>query len=160
MFGSATPLGKATEAVFPSVPVAVLATCAVKLKVAVPPTARLTVALIFPLPPGTAQLEPAEAVQVQVALLNAAGKLSVMVAPVTAMGPLLVTTMVYVVGWPGVTCAALLVLVMIRSVEDNASVSVAALFAPFVSTTPDGGAMLAEFDSEPVALAATIAVSM
>lgn len=92
--GSATPLGKATDAVLVNVPVAVLAVCAVKLNVAVPLTSKLTVVLMFPLPPGTAQLEPADAVQVQVALLKVAGKTSVTVAPVTAIGPLLVTTIV------------------------------------------------------------------
>lgn len=92
--GSATPEGVATVAVFVSVPVAVLAVCAVKLNVAVPFTAKLTVVLMLPVPLGTAQLEPAEAVQVHVAPLNVAGKLSVTVAPVTAIGPLFVTTIV------------------------------------------------------------------
>lgn len=55
---------------------------------------------------------------------------------------------------------ALLVLVIARSVEDNASVSVAVLFAGLVSTLPAGGAMLAVFVNEPVALAATIAVNV
>lgn len=55
---------------------------------------------------------------------------------------------------------ALLVLVIARSVEDNASVSVAELFVLFVSTAPAGGAMLAEFESDPTALAATVAVSV
>lgn len=49
---------------------------------------------------------------------------------------------------------------MARSVEDSASVSVAVLFAEFVSTVPAGAAMLAVFDSEPVALAATVAVNV
>lgn len=92
--GSAIPVGVATVAVFVSVPVAVLAVCAVKLKVAVPFTAKLTVVLMFPVPPGIAQLEPTDAVQVHVAPLSVAGKLSVTVAPVTAIGPLLVTTIV------------------------------------------------------------------
>lgn len=115
---------------------------------------------MFPLPLGRAQLEPAEAVQVQVALFNVAGKTSVTVAPVTAIGPLLVTTIVYVVARPGVTFAALLVLVIVRSVEDSVSVSVAELFAAFVSTDPGGTAILAEFVREPVAVAATVAVKV
>ena len=93
-FGSATPLGRATDAVLVNVPVAELEVCAVKLKVAVPFTARLTVALMLPLPLGAPQLEPADAVQVQVAPLSVPGKTSVTVAPVTAIGPLFVTTMV------------------------------------------------------------------
>lgn len=63
-----------------------------------PFTARLTVALMLPVPVGAPQLEPAEAVQVHVALLRVAGRLSVTVAPVTAIGPLFVTTMLKVVG--------------------------------------------------------------
>ena len=92
--GSAMPLGCATVAVFVSVPVAVLAACAVNVKVAVPFTARFTVVLRFPVPLVAVQLEPADAAQVHVAPLNVAGKLSVTVAPVTAIGPLLVTTIV------------------------------------------------------------------
>ena len=159
-FGSAIPLGVATVAVLVSVPVAVLDVCAVRLNVAVPFTARLTVALMLPAPLGEPQLEPAEAVQVHVALLKLAGSTSVTVAPVTAIGPLLVTTILNVVGWPGVTFVALLVLVMTRSVDCSASVSVAALLAPLVSTTPEGGAMLAELDKDPVAFAATVAVKV
>lgn len=101
--GSATPFGNATVAVFVRIPVAVLAVNAVRLKVAVPLTVKLTVVLMLPFPAGVPQLEPAEAVQVHVALLSEAGNISVTVAPVTAIGPLLVTTMVKVVGCPGVT---------------------------------------------------------
>lgn len=57
-----------------------------------PLTARFTAVLMLPVPVGAPQLEPAEAVQVHVALLNVAGSMSVTVAPVTAIGPLLVTT--------------------------------------------------------------------
>lgn len=63
-----------------------------------PFTARLTVALMLPVPVGAPQLEPTEVVQVHVALLRVAGRLSVTVAPVTAIGPLFVTTMLKVVG--------------------------------------------------------------
>ena len=91
---SVVPAGGATVAVFASVPVAVLETVAVRLNVAVPLTSRFTVALIFPVPFGAPQLEPADAVQVQVALLNVFGKVSVTVAPVTALGPALLTTIV------------------------------------------------------------------
>ena len=47
-FTSVTPAGAATEAVFASVPVALGSTVAVTVKVAVPPTARLTVVAMFP----------------------------------------------------------------------------------------------------------------
>lgn len=91
-FGSVAPVGGATDAMFVSVPVTVLEIVAVRLNVAVPPTARLTVVLMFPLPFGALQLDPDEAAQVQVALLNDAGRLSVTVAPVIALGPELETT--------------------------------------------------------------------
>lgn len=94
LFGSVMPLGVATEAMLVSVPVAVLAMVAVTVNVAVPFTARLTVALMLPLPLGVPQLEPAAAVQVQVAFVSVFGKLSVTVALVTATGPLLLTTIV------------------------------------------------------------------
>jgi hypothetical protein len=68
-------------------------TVAVAVKVAVPPDSRLTLALRFPLP-DAGQLDPADAAQVQVTPLTCAGKLSVTVAPVTALGPPLLTTIV------------------------------------------------------------------
>ena len=84
-----------------SVPVAFGATVAVSVKVAVPFTARSTVALMLPVPLGEPQLEPLEAVQVHVALVNVTGRLSATAAPTTALGPLLLATMVYVVCVPG-----------------------------------------------------------
>ena len=65
----------------------------VAVKVAVPPTSRSTAALGFPLPLA-GQLEPAEAVQVQLTPVISAGKTSVTVAPVTPLGPAFVTTIV------------------------------------------------------------------
>jgi hypothetical protein len=72
---------------------AVAATVAVALKVAVPPTARCTGALMFPVPVA-GQIEPALAVHVHVTPVSVAGKGSLTVAPVTTEGPLLVATMV------------------------------------------------------------------
>ena len=92
--GSFAPLGGATVAIFVSVPVALLEIVAVSVNVAVPPTAKLTVAEMLPFPLGVPQLDPDEAVQVHEAFVNAAGKLSVTVAPVMALGPALLTTMV------------------------------------------------------------------
>lgn len=93
-FGSAVPLGGATVAILLSVPVAVLETVAVSVKVAEPPTSRFTAALILPVPFAVPQLEPDDAVQVHDAFVSVLGKLSVTVAPVTALGPALLTTMV------------------------------------------------------------------
>lgn len=98
LFGSAVPVGIVTVAVFTTVPVAVLETVAVTVTVTLLPFGKLAVVLTFPAPFGWPQVAPLAPTQVQVALINAAGKLSVMVAPFTAIGPLLVTTMVYDVG--------------------------------------------------------------
>jgi hypothetical protein len=89
--GSFTPTGAAIVAVLEIVPEPLAV--AVTVKVAVPPESSVTLALMFPLPLA-GQLEPALAVQVQVAPVSAAGKLSVTVAPVAVDGPALDATMV------------------------------------------------------------------
>lgn len=96
-FGSVIPPGAATVAVFTRVPRAVLATVAVTVMVAEPPDCRLTDVLMFPPPLGAPQLEPAVAVQVQIAFVRIAARLSVTLAEATALGPSLVTTMEYTV---------------------------------------------------------------
>src|SRR5262245_58332702 len=91
--GSLIPPGAAMVAVFviAPVPVAVVVT----VKVTLPPESRFTPCEMLPLP-FAAQLEPAVAEQVHVAPVSAAGKLSVTVAPVTALGPAFDATIVYV----------------------------------------------------------------
>ena len=68
---------------------------AVTVNVAVPATARSTLALMFPLP-DAGQLEPAVAEHVQVAPVMAAGRLSATVAAVITDGPALAAMMLYV----------------------------------------------------------------
>src|SRR6266542_2018155 len=94
--GSFVPLGGVTVAVLTNCPVVPLGTVPLRLKVAVPPLTRLTVVAILPLPLETPQLLGAVAVQVLVkpAPLSAAGSGSLTAAPVTSLGPLLVTTTV------------------------------------------------------------------
>lgn len=87
--GSVTPAGAVTLAVLTRVPVASARTVAMTVNVAVPFAARLTVVFMSPVPLGRVQPEPAEAVHVHVALLNAAGNASVTVAPLIELGPLL-----------------------------------------------------------------------
>ena len=94
LFGSVTPEGGAMVTELVRVPEAVGETVAVSEKVAVPPTAKSTVALILPVPLAEPQLEPLDAVHVHVALVRVAGKLSATAAPETALGPLLLATMV------------------------------------------------------------------
>jgi len=91
--GSFTPTGAAMVAVLEIVPEPLAV--AVTVKVAVPPLSRLTDAARFP-DPLAGQTEPALAVHVQVAPVSAAGKLSVTVAAVTALGPAFEATIVYV----------------------------------------------------------------
>src|SRR5688572_28997497 len=85
-FGSVTPAGTPAFAVLATVPVA--------LKVALPPTARLTVVLMLPLLPPEPQDEPAVAPQVQLTPVRVSGKLSVTGTLEAALGPALETTMV------------------------------------------------------------------
>src|SRR4029077_9040936 len=90
--GSVTPAGAATVAVLAIEPVALPAPLALTVNVAVPPLSRLTNTEMLPLPLA-GQLEPADAAQVQVPKVRPDGAVSVTVAPVTALGPLLVATM-------------------------------------------------------------------
>ena len=89
--GSFTPTGAAIVAVLEIVPEPLAV--AVTVKVAVPPESSVTLALMLPLPLA-GQLDPALAMQVQVALVSAAGKLSVTVAPVAVDGPAFEATIV------------------------------------------------------------------
>ena len=91
--GSVVPDGTDTVAVLLSVPVADALTVALTVYVAVPLASRFTVSLMLPLPEAV-QLEPADAVHVQVTPVKLAGIVSLTVAPVTSLGPLFVATIV------------------------------------------------------------------
>jgi hypothetical protein len=101
--GSFAPEGGATVAVFESVPVISPDRVAVIVKVAVPLTGRSTVVPTLPAPFAAPHCPPADATQLQEAFVSAAGKLSVTGAPITALGPLLVTTIRYETLDPGTT---------------------------------------------------------
>src|SRR5438445_715933 len=91
--GSVTPIGAAMVAVLALGPLALSPTRRSSVLVAVPPLTRLTEAERLPLPLA-GQLDPAEAAQVQAPTVRLAGAVSVTVAALTALGPLLVATMV------------------------------------------------------------------
>lgn len=91
---SVEPAGAATVAVLVKVPVAVLATVALNVNVAVPPGSRFTFDAMLTVPLADAQLEPVEAVQAHEPMTRLAGMMSVTSAPTTALGPALLTTMV------------------------------------------------------------------
>ena len=94
--GSVTPAGGLTVAVLLSVPVADGLTWTVKVKVTLALTGRSTVVARAPLPlaaPVTVP-PPVLAVAAQVAAVTPAGRGSDTLAPVTALGPVLLTTMV------------------------------------------------------------------
>jgi len=94
VFGSVVPAGAATVAVLASDPVAVTASVAVTLKVALPPLGSVTVRLVmFPVPVAVPQAEPAEAVHVQATPLSPAGIGSLTTALVAVLGPAFETTM-------------------------------------------------------------------
>ena len=121
------------------------------------PEARLMVSLIEP-EPLRAQVAPAEATQVQVAAVKAAGNVSVISAPTTADGPLLVATMVYTMPVPGTSASTPSVLVMARSaVGTRVSVSVAASL-PAGSVTVAGAVTVAVLVRVPVAVDEIVAV--
>src|SRR5262245_63035595 len=94
--GSVTPAGGLTVAVLTRVPVAEGSICTVKVKVTVALTGRSTVVARAPVPlDGPETLPPPLlSVAVQIAVVTPAGRGSDMLAPVTALGPLLLTTMV------------------------------------------------------------------
>src|SRR5262245_47453861 len=89
---SLVPAGGATVAVFVSVPVASGDTVPVAVKVTEPPAGRSTVVAMLP-DPLAAQLDRGAGLQVQVTLPGTRGKASVTAAPVTSLGPALVTVM-------------------------------------------------------------------
>lgn len=91
---SVEPAGAATVAVFVTVPVALLATVVLTVNVAVPPGSKLTVVVILIVPLGVAQAEPADAEQVHEDIIRLVGKISVTSAPITALGPELLTMIV------------------------------------------------------------------
>ncbi len=90
--GSFTPTGAVMVAVLLRVPVPL--TVAVSVNVTLPPLGRSTVVLMSPAPDAAAQAAPALGAQVQVAAVSCAGSRSTTAAPVTALGPAFVATIV------------------------------------------------------------------
>ena len=91
--GSGRPAGFVTVTVFVRLPNEPALTGAVTVNVAVPPLSRLTGVLISPLPEAE-PVDPALYTAVHVAPSIWLGNVSTTVAPVTLLGPLLVTTIV------------------------------------------------------------------
>src|SRR6266536_1555534 len=157
--GSLVPLGGVTVAVLTNCPVVPLGTVPLRRKVAVPPLTRLTVVAMLPVPLAAPQLLGAVALHVQVnpAPCSAAGSGSETTAPVTSLGPLLVTTIVYVNGWPGTYGFGLLVLVIDRSAVMLAGFwLVAVLLARLGSVAPDGAVTVALLTNCPVVPLGTV----
>src|SRR5262245_59304259 len=94
--GSVTPAGARTVAVLVRLPVAEGLTWTVKVKVTVAPAGRLTVVARAPLPlsgPLTPP-PPVASLNSQLPAVTPAGRGSEPLAPITALGPLLLTTRV------------------------------------------------------------------
>jgi hypothetical protein len=111
VFGSVTPVGAATVAVFVNVPVVFFGTVPARVITAEAPDARLTDVETFPVPDDGEQPDG----HVQPKPSSGVGTVSATVAPVTAPGPLLVTVIVYVNCLLGEYEARDAVLVMERS---------------------------------------------
>ena len=159
--GSLTPAPTDTEAVFDNDPVAPGATTPATTNVVVPPTGRLTVALMLPTPATAGQVAPPVVVQVHVAPERDAGNVSVIVEPGAAEGPAFEATMVYVTALPGTAEVIPSVLVIDRlALGFSVSVSVAELLTPFESLLPAGAEIVAVLDSEVVAVDAMVAVTV
>lgn len=110
-------IGDARWAVLLIVPLNVVLTMALAVMVAVPPGYRFKPTLMAPLcTPAIEQLEFVEALQLQLTDWNAFGKESVRVAPETALGPLLVATMVYTSVSPGAAVVRPSVLVRLKEI--------------------------------------------
>src|SRR3989442_312101 len=92
--GSVAPPGAVTVAVFTRVPVAPGATVALTVNVAIPPTGRLTVAPMSPLPEAEPHEPPAEPTLGKLTPGGSAGIVSVTVSPVTELGPAFEATIV------------------------------------------------------------------
>ena len=159
-FVSAKPVGAVTVAVLLRVPVASAAIVAVTTNETVPPAATSTSSAMLPAPLALPQTEPAVAVHDQVTPVNVAGIASLTATPAAADGPLLVTSMVYVVAAPGTAEICPSVLVIDRSPTGSTWVmSVAALFAVFGSVAPAGTSTCAVLVIVP-AVAVTVAVTV
>src|SRR5215471_7077244 len=96
VFGSVVPVGGVTAALLANWPVVPLGTVPLRVNVALAPLTRSTVVAILPVPLEVAQRLAAVTLQVQVkpAPASGTGSGSETAAPVTSLGPLLVTTMV------------------------------------------------------------------
>ena len=164
VFGSYTVAGAVTVAVLASVPDAVAASVVrfIVRNVTVPPGAMFTVRLMLPMPLAPPpQVDPAVAAQDQAMRLTGVGKASLTTAPATGFGPGLLATITYRTGLPGVIVVVLSVLVIDRSACGMiVSVSVALLSAGFGSVVPIGAVTVAVLASEPVAVAASVAVTV
>src|SRR5947208_632496 len=122
----------------------------------------VTVSLIvLPEPEAVKPVAPFAEFAVQVTPVNEAGMLSATVAPVTAAGPALVTTMVYVTTAPATTLVTPFVLVICKSARGViGSLSVAVLFAGVGSLTVTGAVTVAVLLRVPLALAARVPVTV
>ena len=114
----------------------------------------LTVPLIFPVP-NAVQVPPPLPAQVHVALVIAAGKVSVTVAPVTLLGPEFDTTIVYIVNPPGVALVTPSVFVIDRSALEP-TVKVSFAVPPVNATSPVAVTASVVFSAAPAVLLVTL----
>ena len=107
---------------------------------------------MLPAPEAVKPEAPPVCVAVKVTPVKTLGKMSLTAAPVTLLGPKLMTTIVYVFPKPGVYAVLLSFTVTVRSAWNViVAVSVALLLAGLGSVTPFGAVTVAVSDTVPVA---------
>src|SRR5262245_43002686 len=125
------------------------------------PEAIVTVSRMLPVPLALLPLAPERAVLVQVSLLKMPGKLSATVAPVSLLGPLLLTPHAFPTRRSSDLESLPSVLVIDRSpLGDRVSVSVAVLLPGVESVRMAGAVTVAVLTRSPVASAATVPVTV
>src|SRR5436190_1502235 len=125
------------------------------------PTGMLTVSLMLPLPLTEKPVALPVCVVVYVTPVIAAGNTSATVAPVTTLGPALVTIIVYVTNDPGTALATPSLLVICRSARGVKLSESKALLLPGVgSVTPTVGATVAVLSNVPVDAALIVVMAV
>ena len=159
--GSTPTPGMVTVAVFDSTPANAGSIVASTMNVAVPPATRSIVAEMLPVPVGLSHVDDADAAHVHDTPESGAGTTSSTGALAIVDGPLLVTTIEYWIDVPAMSVTLPSVLVIDRSAFGLMVVDAdAVLFDGSGSLEPAGAATAAVLTIVPVALGATVAVTL
>ena len=156
--GSVTPAGGVTAAVLVIGPLTEPSAVAVKVKVTRPPDGKVAT-LPLTLLPATVAVAPWPLTKT--GLTKPAGRLSVKVAPLAALGPALVMTTVKVTWPPAATAAGVALLVRARSATGlTVMAAVPVLLFGLGSVTPTGGVTAAVLVIGPLTEPSAVAVKV